>query len=174
MGAKIIKKFRKRSRISWDEFFMEIAVTASKRTACLFHQVAAVFVDRNHRIISIGYNGPSKNDLHCNEVGCAKIHGDPETGKIKRCRGVHAEINAIINAGDTKKLQDATLYSTSFPCYDCMKALNNLGIKRIVYLHDYLRVLDGQDGKKKEAEPEARELAERRGIILEKFRKTTK
>lgn len=168
---KTSRKFRRRPRLSWDEFFMEITIRASKRTACLFHQVAAVFVDKNHRIISIGYNGPSKNDFHCNEVGCAKIHGDPETGEIKRCRGVHAEINAIINAGDTSKLQSATLYSTSFPCYDCMKALNNLGIKRIVYLNEYLRVIEGSAGKKKEAEPEARELAERRGIILEKFKR---
>lgn len=164
-------KFRKRARISWDEFFMEIAISASKRTACLFHQVAAVFVDKNHRIISIGYNGPSKNDYHCSEVGCAKIHGDPDTGEIKRCRGVHAEINAIINAGDTRKLHGATLYSVVFPCYDCMKALNNLGIKRIVYHHEYLRIVEGMDGKKKVAEPEARELAEARGIMIEKFKK---
>jgi deoxycytidylate deaminase len=51
-----------------------------------------------------------------------------------------------------------------------MKALNNLGIKRIVYLDDYLRVLDGSDGTKKKAEPEARELAIKRGIICEQFR----
>ncbi|MCL5406957.1 MAG: deaminase [Patescibacteria group bacterium] len=171
MDQKLPKKFKKKKRLSWDEFFMEITVNASKRTACLFHQIAAVFVDENHRIISIGYNGPSKNDFHCNEVGCAKIHGDPVTGKIRRCRGVHAEINAIINAGDTAKLRGATLYSVTFPCYDCMKALNNLSIKKIVYLNEYLRIVEGSDGKKKEAEPEARELAEKRGILIEKFKK---
>ncbi len=166
------KKFKKRSRISWDEFFIGIAENAAKRTACLFHRAAAVFVDENHHIISIGYNGPSKNDLHCNEVGCAKIHGDPVTGEIKRCRGVHGEINAIINAGDTSKLKNATLYITTFPCYDCMKALNNLGIKKIVYLDEYLRVIEGSDGKKKVAEIEAKELAQKRGIIYEKFEKS--
>ncbi|MGA2667048.1 MAG: dCMP deaminase family protein [Patescibacteria group bacterium] len=162
--------FIKGSRTSWDEFFMKIALTATERVACLFHKVASVFVDENHKIISIGYNGPSVGDYHCNEVGCAKVHGDPITGEIKRCRGVHSEMNAIINAGDTSKLKGATLYITVFPCYDCMKALNNLGIKRIVYLDDYLRVLDGSDGTKKKAEPEARELAIKRGIICEQFR----
>lgn len=165
------KKFRKRSRLSWDEFFMEIAQSAAKRTACLFHHVASVFVDENHRIISMGYNGPSKNDFHCNEVGCAKVHGDPITGKLKRCRGVHSEINAIINAGDVSKLKNSTLYITVFPCYDCMKAINNVGVKRIVYKEDYLRIIEGTNGKKKEPEHEAHELAEKRGIILEKFKK---
>lgn len=163
------KSFRKRPRVSWNEFFMNVAQSTAQRTACLHHKVASVFVDSNHRIISIGYNGPSKNDLHCNEVGCAKVHGDPETGRIKRCRGVHSEINAIINAGDTSKLKGATLYITTFPCYDCMKALNNLGIYKIVYHDEYLRIIEGTNGKKKVAEDEAKELAQKRGIIFEKF-----
>jgi dCMP deaminase len=164
------KDFSRDKRASWDDFFMKIAVTAADRTACIFHKAASVFVDENHRIISIGYNGPTAGDYHCIEVGCAKVHGDPETGEIRRCRGCHSEINAIINAGDTSKLKGSTLYITLFPCYDCMKALNNSGVKKIVYLHEYMRIIDGSDGTKKVAEPEARELAHRRGIILEKFR----
>jgi dCMP deaminase len=166
------EKFIKRERMSWNEFFMRIALTAAERTACNFHKVAAVFVDENHRIISIGYNGPSVGDLHCNEVGCAKVHGDPVTGELKRCRGAHAEINAMINSGDTHRLKDSTLYITIFPCYDCMKALNNAGIKKIIFLEDYLRVAEGSGGKVKVVEPEARELAGRRGIICEQFRFT--
>lgn len=164
------KKFTKTSRIPWDEFFMKIAVTTTERVSCQFHKVASVFVDENHKIISIGYNGPSIGDYNCNEVGCAKVHGDPVTGELKRCRGAHSEVNAIINAGDTAKLKGATLYITVFPCYDCMKALNNLGIRKIIYLEDYLRVIDGSDGKQKKSEPEAMELAIKRGIICEQFR----
>ncbi len=95
------KSFKPSKRLSWDEFFMRIAMTTSERTACIFHKIASVFVDEDHRIISIGYNGPSVGDYHCNEVGCAKVHGDPITGEIKRCRGAHSEVNAIINASDT-------------------------------------------------------------------------
>jgi len=161
--------FKKTKRLSWDEFFMEIALTSAKRTACIWHKIASVFVDKDHRIISIGYNGPSTGDYHCNEVGCAKVHGNPETGEIRRCRGAHAEINAIINAGDTTRLKGATLYNSILPCYDCMKALNNLGVKRIVYYEVYKRVLDGEGGKRKEDGPEVLDLARRRSIIVEKF-----
>lgn len=162
-------KFKKSKRLSWDEFFMEVALASAKRTACIHHKIASVFVDKNHRIVSIGYNGPSIGDYNCNEVGCAKVHGDPETGEIRRCRGAHAETNAIINAGDTTRLKGATLYNATFPCYDCMKALNNLGIKRIVYYEEYKRVLDGEAGKRKEDGPEVKDLARRRSIIIEKY-----
>lgn len=161
--------FEPQERVSWDDFFMEIALTASKRTACIFHKVASVFVDSNHKIVSIGYNGPSTGDRHCIEVGCAKVHGDPVTGEFKRCRGAHSEVNGIINSGDTTRLKGSTLYITTFPCYDCMKALNNVGVKRIVYYKEYLRILDGTDGTKRVAEMEAWELAGRRNIKLEKF-----
>jgi dCMP deaminase len=157
----------KTERLSWDETFMNLAVLASKRTACRYHEIAAVFVDTNHRIISIGYNGPTEGDLHCLEVGCAKVDGDPKTGKLKRCRGAHAEINGIINVQDTQRLRDSTLYTTTFPCYDCMKAMNNAGIKEIVYLEKYERIQTG--GEKFEEEDESLELAQRRGIMIRKY-----
>lgn len=170
MAENIKKPFQKESRISWDEFFMQIACIATERIACIYVKAAAVFVDDLHRTISIGYNGPTRGDIHCNEVGCVKVHGDPITGEIKRCNGIHAEINAIINSGDTNQLRGSTLYITVFPCYDCMKALNNLGVKKIIYLNEYLRILDGSNGKPTTTEPESRELAIKRGIICEQFR----
>lgn len=163
-------EFKPWKRLSWDEFFMRIAITATGRVSCNFHRIASVYVDDDHRIISIGYNGPSVGDYDGNIYGCAKVHGDPITGEIRRCRGVHSEINGIINAFDTRRLKGATLYITQFPCYDCMKVLNNVGVKKIIYLHEYLRVKDGSDGTDRMAEPEAIELAHRRGIILEQFR----
>jgi len=163
-------EFKPWKRLSWDEFFMRIAITATGRVSCNYHHIASVYVDPDHRIISIGYNGPSVGDYDGNEFGCAKVHGDPRTGEIRRCRGVHSEVNGVINAFDTSRLKGSTLYITQFPCYDCMKVLNNVGVKRIVYLHEYLRVKDGSDGNDRMAEPEAVELAHHRGIILEQFR----
>lgn len=154
-------------RLTWDETFMNLALLVAKRSACKFHEIGAVFVDSNKRIISMGYNGPSEGDYHGIVDGCAKVDGDPVTGKLKRCRGAHAEINGIINAQDTTRLRGATIYSAFFPCYDCMKALNNAGIKEIVYNDVYRRIQTG--GEKFEEETEAQELAEKRGIKVRKY-----
>ena len=163
----ISKENPKTKRMSWDEMFMNLAVMASKRAACKFHETGSVFVDTNRRVISMGYNGPTEGDVHCVDVGCAKVDGDPETGKLKRCRGAHAEVNGIINAQDSSRLRGATLYSVLFPCYDCMKALNNAGVNEIVYLHDYERLQTG--GEQKEEEDESLELAKKRGIKIRKY-----
>lgn len=158
----------KTKRLSWDELFMNIAVLAAERTACKFVRAGAVYVDQNHRVISLGYNGPTEGDYHCIEVGCAKVDGDPETKVLKRCRGAHAEMNGIANAVDTTRLRSATLYSATFPCYDCMKVLNNVGIREIVYFKEYKRIQTG--GEKKEEENEAWELARKRKIKVRKYK----
>lgn len=157
----------KTSRLSWDEMFMNLAILASKRSACKFVETGAVYVDKYKRVISIGYNGPTEGDYHCIDVGCAKVDGDPKTGELRKCRGAHAEINGIINAQDTRRLRGATLYSVVFPCYECMKALNNAGIREIVYYEEYERIKKG--GKETEKEDEALELANRRGIKIRKY-----
>lgn len=161
------KEDPRKQRLSWDEMFMNLAVMASKRTACKFHETGCVFVDKNKRIVSMGYNGPTEGDYHCIENGCAKVDGDPETGKLKRCRGAHAEINGIINCQDTTRLRGATIYTALFPCYDCMKALNNVGIKEIIYKDAYERIQTGGEGK--EEENEALELAEKRNITIRRY-----
>lgn len=155
-------------RPSWDETFMMMAKIMAQRTACRHHKIASVFVDEDHKIVATGYNGPSVGDVHCNEVGCAKIDGDPITGELKLCRGAHSEINAIMNAGNPMRLKNSTLYVTSSPCYDCMKSLNNLGVKRIVYYEEYARIVDRGRGRIKESE--VWELAKKRKIKLEKFK----
>lgn len=161
------KKVRK-SRLSWDETFMSLALLVSQRTACKFHTAGVVMVDKNKRIVSMGYNGPTEGDVHCIEMGCAKVDGDPITKKMKRCRGAHAEINAIINSQDVKRLKGATVYTSLFPCYDCVKALNNAGIKEIVYFEEYERIKTG--GEQKEEENEAKELLEMRGIKFRQYK----
>ena len=157
----------KTSRLSWDEFFMNMAILAAKRTACKFVEAGAVYVDQYNRVISVGYNGPTEGDYHCIDVGCAKVDGDPKTGQLKRCRGAHAEVNGIMNATDTTRLRGSILYTATFPCYDCMKSLNNAGIREIVYYEEYERIKKG--GKETEKEDESRELAVKRGIKIRKY-----
>jgi dCMP deaminase len=157
----------KTSRLSWDELFVNMAMLTSLRTACRYHTAAAIIVDKNHKVVSLGYNGPTEGDYHCTEVGCAKVDGDPQTKELKRCRGAHAEMNAIINAQDTTRLRGATMYSVLFPCYDCMKSLNNAGIAEIVYVAKYERIQKG--GESTEKEDESMELALKRNIKIRKY-----
>lgn len=165
MSSKTMKS--RKSRLSWDETFMSLALLVSQRTACKFHEAGVVIVDDNKRIVSMGYNGPTEGDLHCIKDGCAKVDGDKKTKKLKRCRGAHAEINAIINAQDSTRLRGATVYTALYPCYDCMKAFNNSGIKEIVYLEKYERIKTGGEGK--EEENEAGELAKKRKIKIRQY-----
>jgi len=151
------------TRLSWDQLFMKVAETVSERTSCLYHHLGVVLVDDMHRIVSVGYNGPIRGEVNCSEVGCAKIHGDPETGMLKRCRGAHGEINAIINCIQPERLRGSTLYITEFPCFDCMKAMIQVGVKEIVFKNIYRRVVSAE---KKELETEAWELALKMNISL--------
>jgi deoxycytidylate deaminase len=102
------------------------------------------------------------------EKGCAKVDGDPKTGKLRRCRGAHAEINGIINAQDPRRLRGAVAYTLLFPSYDCMKAFNIAGIKEIVYFQKYERIQTG--GEKKEEEDESMELARKRKIKIRQYK----
>jgi len=163
----VSKENPKTSRINWDELFMNMAILVSKRAACKFYETGSVYVDQDHRIISTGYNGPTTGDVHCIDVGCAKVDGDPETGKLKKCRGAHGEINGIINCHDSSRLKGSTIYTVIFPCYDCMKALNNSGITEIVYLNKYIRIKKG--GNETETEDESLELALKRNIKVRKY-----
>lgn len=113
-------------RISWDVYFMNIAIAVSKRSPDAETQVGAVIVDENNRIVSTGYNGfpPNVDDLKL-----------PNVRPYKYDYIIHAEINAML--GSTMK--GKTIYITLFPCKECAKALAAYGIKRIVYLNDYER-----------------------------------
>ena len=155
------------NRLNWDETFMNIAIIAAQRSACIFYKVGALFADKNNRIISQGYNGPGEGDYHCNEVGCAKINGDPVSKEKGKCRGIHAEINGLINSFDTTRLKNSRLFITVFPCFSCMKTLNNVGVKEIIYLEEYKRIKDNSAGL--EIEWQSMDLAKRRGIKITKY-----
>ena len=124
-------------RISKDEYFMKIAGVVSLRSTCLKRKVGAVLVKDSH-ILSTGYNGAPSGFSHCTNNSC--IRQNLKSGeKPELCRGVHAEINCIIQAAihGTSIMGETTLYSTHFPCMSCLKLLINAGIKRIVYKEGY-------------------------------------
>ncbi len=117
--------------ISWDEYFMGIALLSSQRSKDPGTQVGACIVSPEKRILTVGYNGmPS---------GCSdddfpwERTGDPlETKYLFVC---HAEMNAILNSGHSD-LKGSIVYTTLFPCAECTKAMIQKGIKEVVYLSD--------------------------------------
>ena len=109
--------------ITWDEFFMKVAIAAQLRSKDPNTQVGACIADTNHRILSVGYNGTPS----------ALTDDDPLNDKHSYV--VHAEANAVLNyRGSLKDMKDATVYVTLFPCHECAKILVQVGIGEVVYL----------------------------------------
>ncbi len=125
-------------RPSWDEYFMEMAELARKRTTCVRRGVGAVIV-KDNRVLATGYNGVPKGIRHCSEIGCQRERlGVPSGQRHELCRGLHAEQNAIIQAACMgSSIEGATLYCTTQPCVICTKMIINAGIKRVVIKERY-------------------------------------
>jgi len=51
------------------------------------------------------------------------------------CTAVHAEVAAILSAGS--RARGATLYTTTFPCFQCAEAIAQAGIRHIVFTESY-------------------------------------
>ena len=122
--------------ISWDTYFMLVALISTERSKDPRTQVGAVIV-KNNRILSVGYNGTPRgmtdDEMPWDSFG-------EETGDIMQIKNsfvVHAEANALDNFSHAVDLQDATMYVTFSPCSSCALRLANSGIKKVVYLEAY-------------------------------------
>ena len=125
-------------RPSWQEYFMQMAILAAKRSTCLRRQVGAVLV-KDNQILSTGYNGSPKGISHCAAVGCLRQTNAFPSGQMHEiCRGVHAEQNAIIQAGlNGSSTRGATLYCTHQPCSICARLIINAEIRTIYISETY-------------------------------------
>ena len=114
------------ARVSWNRYFMNLAMQAATRSTCPRKHVGAVIV-RDKTILSTGYNGSIRGAPHCTEVGCM-IEND-------HCvRTVHAEANALVQAARHGiRLEGAEIYVTASPCFNCFKLIANAGITTIYY-----------------------------------------
>jgi dCMP deaminase len=126
------------ARLSWDEYFLQLARQAATRSTCLRRQVGALLV-RDKRILATGYNGAPRGVAHCLDVGCLREElGIPSGERQELCRAIHAEQNAIIQAAlHGVAIEGATLYTTLHPCVLCAKMLINCGVREIHYLEGY-------------------------------------
>jgi len=125
---------KRKDVLSKIDFFCSMAVLVSKRSKDPNTQVGAVIVSDTDRILSVGYNG-FPNGISDDDFPWAReAESDVDT---KYPYVIHAEMNAILNfRGDLKALSGATLYVTLFPCHECVKAIIQTGIRKIIYLND--------------------------------------
>lgn len=134
----------KRQNISWDEYFMGMAVLSALRSKDPSTQVGAVIVNEDKRVVSIGYNGMPRN------IADEDLTWEKGEGLNSKYLYVcHAELNAILNARNGASLQNCTVYVTLFPCNECTKALIQVGIKEVVYLDNKYQDTTGVQASKK-------------------------
>ncbi len=122
---------KRKNYLSWDEYFMGIALLSAQRSKDDSTQVGACIVSEDNKILSVGYNGMP--------TGCSddEMPWEREGGVLdtKYAFVCHAELNAILNyAGGS--LKGAKVYSTLFPCNECAKAIIQSGIRTVIYLSD--------------------------------------
>ena len=128
---------KRENYISWDEYFISVALVSSMRSKDPNTQVGACIVDKENKIVSIGYNGfptgCSDDDLPWGSEG--------DFLQSKYAYSCHAELNAILNSSRSN-LKSCSVYTTLFPCNECAKAIIQSGITEIVYLSDKYKETD--------------------------------
>ncbi|WP_037029061.1 deoxycytidylate deaminase [Psychrilyobacter atlanticus] len=125
--------------LSWDEYFMGIAVLSGQRSKDPSTQVGACIINEDKKIVGAGYNGFPKG-CSDEEFPWGRDGGFLET---KYPFVMHAEQNAILNS--IKNLKNCTIYVGLFPCHECAKSIIQSGITNVVYLSDKY---DGTDSNK--------------------------
>jgi dCMP deaminase len=136
-------------QIERDRYYMAIALAVKTGANCLGTHVGALLVVED-RVITTGYNGTPSGFRNCDAGGCVRCHDShlKKTGRqaemtdqdhvsgaaLDRCICVHAEQNAFNTAAKFGiAVKGATLYTTSSPCFGCLKEALQVGVQRVVY-----------------------------------------
>lgn len=130
--------------ISWDEYFMGLAILSSLRSKDPNSQVGACIVNSENKIVSVGYNGAPTGFDDDKDMKWDREGSFIDTKYAYVC---HSELNAILNS--KTPVRDCKLYVTLFPCNECAKAIIQSGIKEFVYLSDKYNGTDGNIVSKK-------------------------
>jgi dCMP deaminase len=130
-------------RTNKHQYFLDIAKRCAEQGTCLRRNFGAVIVDSEGTIISTGYTGaPSKMEDCLSIKKCWRKDNNIKSGtNYEKCRSVHAEMNALIQAGKLARNADLYLYGFDYetgqpvnilPCFLCIKMIINAGIKNII------------------------------------------
>lgn len=121
--------------ISWDEYFMGVALLSSMRSKDPNTQVGACIVNDDNRIVSVGYNGFPRG---CSDEDFPWERSADRQNDTKYPFVCHAELNAILNSNGIG-VKGSRIYVALFPCNECAKAIIQAGIKEIIYISDKYR-----------------------------------
>lgn len=118
--------------LSWDQYFMSLAILVSLRSKDPSTKVGCVLV-KNHKVVGTGYNGFPTG---CDESQFTWERDIDTCGLLdtKYPYVIHAEANALLNT--TSSTQGASAYVTLFPCHECAKLLTQAGVSHVYYLSD--------------------------------------
>ena len=133
------KKAMRTNYISWDTYFMGVAMLAAQRSKDPSTQVGACIVNSDNIIVGVGYNGMPRG---CDDDIMPWEREGESALDTKYPYVCHAELNAILNT-NSASLKDCTLYVTLHPCNECAKAIIQSGIKKIVYYENKYANTDG-------------------------------
>ena len=112
-------------RPDWDSYFMALCFTISQKSIDQHTKHGSVIVDKDHTILSVGFNGPMRN---CDDTQI------PLTRPDKYFWLSHSEVAAITNAAKSgTRIDGGTLYVTGYPCEVCFRSVVNAGIKKVIY-----------------------------------------
>jgi dCMP deaminase len=126
-----------RLRPSWDQYFMQLASLAAQRSNCMKRRVGCVLV-REKRVISTGYNGTPRGLKNCGEGGCPRCNEGLSSGVgLGTCLCIHAEENALLEAGRDRIREGAILYCDTCPCLTCSIKIAQVGISEVIYNQGY-------------------------------------
>lgn len=134
---------KRKDYLSWDEYFMGIALLSAGRSKDSNTQVGACIVSDENKILSVGYNG-MPTGCSDDEMPWAREGAFLETKYPFVC---HAELNAILNRS-SGSLKNARIYVSLFPCNECAKAIIQTGISEVVYWEDKYADTDGVKASK--------------------------
>jgi dCMP deaminase len=126
-----------RLRPSWDQYFMQLASLAAQRCNCMKRRVGCVLV-REKRVISTGYNGTPRGLKNCAEGGCPRCNEGQGSGVgLGTCLCLHAEENALLEAGRERIREGSILYCDTCPCLTCSIKIAQVGVSEVVYSQGY-------------------------------------
>jgi len=128
-------------RPTFHEYLLGLAMVASKRATCSKRQVGAVIADSAKQILALSYNGVPAGQPHCIDAPCKGLTMSAPASH-QACRAIHAESNALVQAGRTAR--GGTMAITTSPCLECAKLIANSGITTLI-LGDLNRLWASED-----------------------------